>query len=828
MSLKYHAQQVEPNHYILPQVGGMKVEAHAFLSEALYDASDEGLWQQVANGASYEGVIGAYLMPDTHLGFGVPIGSVIVTEDTIIQAGSGYDISCFTGDTKVPLVDGRELTFHELVEEYGDGEPFYVYSVTEEGRVTAGKAHHPRRTRTLAQLVEVSLDNGERVTCTPDHRFLLRDGTYRRAEDLAEGSSLMPLYRTYDNGYCVVQHPSDNSQERMYKVSFREEHGYVPEWPNIIHHDLFHEYNSNPSKTNDDPRFLVEMDQADHFKLHAETAKERLRRGEIWGARAHQLYPEMYSKMASENMHRLHADPEFRKRHAKRMSEMNRKVRERGGYEGNWSRAGQRGKETLIRYNRSVEGRAKSAENGRNNKGRVQTLEARQKMLVGHEKARQIELPCPHCSRVCKGKGGLSRHIYWSHNNHKVVSVRSLSRVEDVYCMTVDRYENFALSAGVFVHNCGVLYMKVPGLTAEGIRSKEKRWSWINEVEKRIATGTGSQRPSKAPRISHRKIDDILHYGVKPLGVSADLCERQYIPVAPGIDLNKIEKARNKAHPQLGSVGGGNHFIEMQCDQDTGEVWVMIHCGSRGYGWQTANHFFYEGARLRGLPTNRREDSWLRADEPLGAEYWAYHNTAANYAVANRHIIVHGIQEALDVVFGVQGKVYYEISHNLVQEETLVLPDGSTKKGFVHRKGATRAFPAGHPDLVGTVWEKTGHPCLIPGSMYSGAAIMFPEEGAYKSGCSVNHGSGRVMARGQAKKNLAHKQDVIDQEMATVLRSFGGIEVEGIVGNTKKTPLDECGHVYKDLDAVLDVLEANGVAKVAHRLFPVANLKGVD
>lgn len=724
----------------------MKVEAHAYLSESLYEASDEGLWHQVANGASYEGVIGAYLMPDTHLGYGVPVGSVIVTEDTVIQAGSGYDISCFTGDTRVPLVDGRDMTFHELVEMYGKGETFYVYSMTKDGRVTSGKAHHPRRTRRRAQLVEVTLDNDEKVTCTLDHQFLLRDGTYRRAEDLAQGDSLMPLYRSYDNGYCVVQHPSDNSQERMYKVAFREEYGYVPEWPNVVHHDLFHTDNPNPSKTNDDPRFLVEVDQRDHFKLHAETAK----------------------------------------------------------------------------------GRVQSAANGRKNKGRVTTPQDRQKMREGHARASKVELQCPHCNRVCKGKGGLSRHIYWSHNNHQVVSVRKLDRVEDVYCMSVDQYENFALSAGVFVHNCGVLYMKVPGLTADGIRSKEKRWRWINEVEKRIATGLGNDRPALAPKFNHRKMEDVLRYGVKSLGVSADLCERQYIPVPEDVDLNKIEKAYNKTVPQIGSVGGGNHFIEMQCDKDTGEVWVMIHCGSRGYGWQTANYYFYEGARLRGLPPKSRELSWLRMDEDLGKEYWAYHNSAANYAVANRHIIVHGIQEALQEAFQVQGKVYYEISHNLVQEETLVLPDGSHKKGFVHRKGATRAFPAGHPDLVGTVWAETGHPCLIPGSMYSGAAILFPLEGAYQSGCSVNHGSGRMMARGKAKRSLAHKQEAIDQEMATVVRSLGGVEVEGIIGNTKKTPLDECGHVYKDLDEVLSVLETNKIARVAHRLFPVANLKGTD
>jgi tRNA-splicing ligase RtcB len=467
MSLKYAVTKVGENHYVLPKTGSMKVEAHAFLSEDLYNSSEESVWDQIRNGASYEGVIGAYLMPDCHVGYGVPVGSVIVTEDTIIQGGSGYDISC------------------------------------------------------------------------------------------------------------------------------------------------------------------------------------------------------------------------------------------------------------------------------------------------------------------------------------------------------------------------GVLYMKAD-LKAGAVKGKHDRRRWVTEVERRIATGVGSSRPDLMPEFRKNQADEILRYGAKALGVSADLCERQYIPVPEGVDLSKIEKAYTKVIPQLGSVGGGNHFVEMQCDRDTGEVYIMVHCGSRGYGWQTANHFFYEGAKVRGLPSNRREESWLRADEALGKEYWAYHNSAANFAVANRHIIVSGIREATQEVFGGDVEVYYEISHNLVQEETLVLPDGTVKRGFVHRKGATRAFPAGHPDLKGTVWEATGHPCLIPGSMYEGAAILFAGAGAYKSACSVNHGSGRTMARGKAKRQLEHKQQRIDDEMATVKRTFNGVQIEGIMSNHRHIPLDECAHVYKDLDAVLGVLEAEGLARVEHRLYPVANIKGAD
>jgi tRNA-splicing ligase RtcB len=331
-----------------------------------------------------------------------------------------------------------------------------------------------------------------------------------------------------------------------------------------------------------------------------------------------------------------------------------------------------------------------------------------------------------------------------------------------------------------------------------------------------------------ARRPSAKQTDEILRYGAKAVGVRADLCERQYIPIPDDIDLSDIHRAYEKAAPQLGSVGGGNHFVEMQVDRDSGEVWVMVHSGSRGYGWQTANHFFYEGAQLRGLPKNRREDSWLDVEEPLGRAYWAHHNSAANYAVANRHLIVEGIDESLGEVFGTTAEVYYEISHNLVQEETLRLPDGTTQRGFVHRKGATRAFPAGHPDLAGTAWEKTGHPCLIPGSMYDGAAILFARGGATKSAFSVNHGAGRQLARGEAKRSLERVHDEIDREMRDVERDFAGTPIRGIVGNTFRTPLDECARVYKNLDDVLAVLEAEGIAEVTHRLYPVANIKGTD
>jgi tRNA-splicing ligase RtcB len=191
----------------------------------------------------------------------------------------------------------------------------------------------------------------------------------------------------------------------------------------------------------------------------------------------------------------------------------------------------------------------------------------------------------------------------------------------------------------------------------------------------------------------------------------------------------------------------------------------------------------------------------------MGKQYWALHNQAANFAIGNRILIGQAVCDALMDVFGGEAKIFYEISHNLIQEE-----DGK----LVHRKGATRAFPKGHASLKGTRWEETGHPILIPGSMATGSAILYAEPGASESAFSVNHGSGRVMSRGKAKKTL--NQVLIDNQM----------EKAGILINTRNTPIDESGPCYKDLNKVLKTIETAGLAKVAHRMKPVACIKGND
>ena len=228
---------------------------------------------------------------------------------------------------------------------------------------------------------------------------------------------------------------------------------------------------------------------------------------------------------------------------------------------------------------------------------------------------------------------------------------------------------------------------------------------------------------------------------------------------------------------------------------------------ARGFGWNIAKHFFVEGAQLLGLRSRSEDFIWLDADSKLGREYWNLHNMAANFAVANRLIIGEAVCAALEEVFGGTADIYYEISHNLIQKE------GGK---FVARKGATRAFPKGHPSLKKTVWEHTGHPILIPGSMETGSAILFAREGAKESLHSINHGAGRALSRTKAKQLLDQKHT--DLRMAKL----------GVLLNTRHTPLDESGPCYKDLNQVLSAVEEAGLARVEKRLKPIACIKGND
>lgn len=350
---------------------------------------------------------------------------------------------------------------------------------------------------------------------------------------------------------------------------------------------------------------------------------------------------------------------------------------------------------------------------------------------------------------------------------------------------------------------CGMVQLRT-NIDADKVADKEKRRAWLDEVQSRIGVGVGQE--AKGHKMPHVRFDDMVRFGAKAFGKTLGNTERDFIPVPDKLPCSVPDRAMAKAN-QIGSLGGGNHFCEMQVEEKTGKVWVMIHTGSRGYGWNIANDFFHKGAEALGLPVKDRELAWFDRSSELGKSYWALHNMAGNFAICNRLMIGKYVCDALSDVFGGEAEIFYEISHNLIQDEGGKL---------VHRKGATRAFPKGHPFLKGTKYEETGHPILIPGSMATGSAILYAEPGAEASAFSVNHGSGRVMSRGAAKRTL--DQATIDKQMNDA----------DILINTRNTPIDESGPCYKDLNQVLATIEMAGLAKVAHRLKPVACIKGND
>ena len=201
---------------------------------------------------------------------------------------------------------------------------------------------------------------------------------------------------------------------------------------------------------------------------------------------------------------------------------------------------------------------------------------------------------------------------------------------------------------------------------------------------------------------------------------------------------------------------------------------------------------------------------------PESAHYRGYLNAVAaggNFAIINRLVIFEQIAAAFRTVFGGDLELLYEISHNLVQHE--VHPEFGAV--YVHRKGATRAFPAGHPALVGTRWHAAGHPVLIPGSNKDWSYILRPAAGAVHSGYSVNHGAGRRMSRSAASRTLNQRD--MDRAYA---------EAGILVNTTGRVPLDEAAPCYKPAADVIAAVVGAGLARVEYTLWPLASLKGEE
>lgn len=355
---------------------------------------------------------------------------------------------------------------------------------------------------------------------------------------------------------------------------------------------------------------------------------------------------------------------------------------------------------------------------------------------------------------------------------------------------------------------CGILCFKSDVPYTKGLDDKLRR-KFSEQVMHRIGLGVGQRGKIS---VSHKQFQEIIRRGAAALNYQRQNSERDFIPVEDGWE--PPARAFDKGIGQLGSLGGGNHFCELQYDQE-GHLWVMLHTGSRGFGYQLAHHYMglaREEAKKRGDRAHFHSTYFL-PDSPHWRGYKNAVAAGANFAIANRLYLWEQVGTAFRRVFGKEPELVYEISHNLAQQE--ITPDGT--EAWVHRKGATRAFPAGHPMLKGTPWEQTGHPVLIPGSMGDKSYILMPQPGAAKSLFSVNHGCGRRMSRGEARQRLTQ---------SGVNRQMKGLNV--MVNGGGDVPIDESPDVYKPAEDVIAAVVAADLAEVKTILSPIASIKGVD
>lgn len=362
---------------------------------------------------------------------------------------------------------------------------------------------------------------------------------------------------------------------------------------------------------------------------------------------------------------------------------------------------------------------------------------------------------------------------------------------------------------------CGMMSAR-SNVPAE-LATPDRKLEFNREVTKRVSLGAGGTS-IKLGRLSEKDFQELVRGGaehyVESYGATFDRsrAERHRIPVDDSWEIPWGGKGSpERGLDQLGSLGGGNHFIELQSCEETGTLFVQVHTGSRGFGHGLATNYFQ-------MAKEERPDDIADIDlgffTPESKHFRDYLNAVAaggNYAILNRLVIYEQIAEAFRKVFREDLELIYEISHNLVQAED----HPEFGKVWVHRKGATRAFPGGHPALVGTAWEASGHPVLIPGSNHDHSYILRPEAGAVKSGYSVNHGAGRRMSRGEAMRKLDQRK--VDDQYRR----------DGILVNLDgRVPLDESGACYKDSEEVVSAVVSAGLARIEYTLFPVASIKG--
>jgi tRNA-splicing ligase RtcB len=364
---------------------------------------------------------------------------------------------------------------------------------------------------------------------------------------------------------------------------------------------------------------------------------------------------------------------------------------------------------------------------------------------------------------------------------------------------------------------CGM--MSAASRVPAELATPDRKLEFNREVTKRVNLGAGG-KSVRFGELSKKELQTLVRggaeYYVDKYGASFDRskAERHRIPVDDTWDIPWGGKGSpERGLDQLGSLGGGNHFIELQRCEGTGTLFVQVHTGSRGFGHGLATNYFQMARDERPGEIKDIDLGYFTPDSRHFRDYLNAVAAGGNYAILNRLVIYEQIADAFRKVFKEDLELIYEISHNLVQAET----HPEFGKVWVHRKGATRAFPAGHPALKDTPWADTGHPILIPGSNRDYSYILMPEPGAAKSGYSVNHGAGRRMSRGEAMRQLDQRKVDEQYRRDDILVNLDG-----------RVPLDESSACYKSCEEVIDAVVSAGLARIDKTLWPLASIKGTE
>ncbi len=380
--------------------------------------------------------------------------------------------------------------------------------------------------------------------------------------------------------------------------------------------------------------------------------------------------------------------------------------------------------------------------------------------------------------------------------------------------------------------NCSVRLLKT-NLKKEDIEKKKKEV--VEALYNKIPSGVG--RGSKF-NITRSELNKLLEGGAqyiveKGFGVKEDYLHMEEEGKMKDADASKVsERAIKRGIGQVGTLGAGNHFLEVQYVDEIfdesiakqlgiskGQVTIMIHCGSRGLGHQVASDYIQAMEKeypdsVKNLPDRELINAPIKSK--LGKDYYAAMSAAANFAFANKQLITHWVREEMSKMFpNIKIDVVYDVCHNIAKFEEHIV-DEKKRIVCVHRKGATRAFGPGRKEIP-LAYRKIGQPVLIPGSMGTSSYLLIGTKKAEELAFgSTVHGAGRISSRSSALRNL-RGEDIKKQ------LNKKGIEVKA---GSWKSLAEEAPSVYKDIDEVVEVVHELGISKKVAKMKPLGVVKG--